>query len=155
MMILDNNATAMTGFQPHPGSPVDAMGYPASPISIENLCASLGVQTIIQDPFDLDATAFLIYDMLQQKGTKVLILRQECSLFRARTKPRRFKVWIDPELCIGEECGCNRLCTRAFRCPALLWERDRNKSSIDEALCVGCGVCAQICPRHAIVREEP
>ena len=154
MMVLDNSATAMTGFQPHPGSPVDAMGYPAPPISIENLCASLGVQTVIQDPFELEETSLRIHDMLRENGTKVLILRQECALFRSRTKPARHKVRIIPEQCIGEECGCNRLCTRVFRCPALIWDRDRKKSSIDEALCVGCGVCAQICPSRAILREE-
>ncbi len=35
MILLDNSATAMTGFQPHPGSPVDAMGSPAAAVPME------------------------------------------------------------------------------------------------------------------------
>jgi indolepyruvate ferredoxin oxidoreductase alpha subunit len=154
MVILDNSATAMTGFQPHPGSPVDAMGSEAPPVVIEDLCASLGLKTVIRDPFDLEDTAMTIYDLLQGKGTNVLILRQECALVRAKKKPRRFNVVIDQAKCIGEDCGCNRLCTRVFRCPGLNWDTAAQKARIDDAICVGCGVCAQICPSHAIVIQE-
>ena len=42
LIVLDNNATAMTGFQPHPGSPVDAMEREARPIVIEHLCSVSG-----------------------------------------------------------------------------------------------------------------
>lgn len=155
MIILDNSATAMTGFQPHPGSPVEARGLAAHAVSIEGICSALGMSTVIEDPFDLDRTVMRIYEMMQTKGTKVLILRQECALARARKKPPRYRVTIDAEKCIGEDCGCNRLCTRVFRCPGLRWDADAKKSGIDDAICVGCGVCAQICPSGAIIREEP
>jgi indolepyruvate ferredoxin oxidoreductase alpha subunit len=154
LILLDNSATAMTGFQPHPGSSVNAMGGEAPPIVPEVLCRSLGIKTVIEDPFDLERTSGAIYDLLQEKGAKVLILRQECALVRSRKASKRFKVSIDPEKCIGEDCGCNRLCTRVFRCPGLNWNADANKSSIDEAVCVGCGVCADICPTRAIRKES-
>jgi len=153
MIILDNSATAMTGFQPHPGSPVNAMGFDAPPIVIEELCRSLGLEAVIKDPFNLEETATTIYDMLQQRGTKVLILRQECALVRGKKAAKRYKVSIDPAKCLGEDCGCNRLCTRVFRCPGLRWDASINKSGIDEAICSGCGVCADICPAGAIVKE--
>ena len=39
----------------------------------------------------------------------------------------------------------------------LIWEgirdRDVKKVKIDEAICTGCGVCADICPESAIIRE--
>lgn len=44
MLILDNAATAMTGFQPHPGSKVDAAGNPAYAVDIESICRSLGIR---------------------------------------------------------------------------------------------------------------
>ncbi len=154
MILLDNSATAMTGFQPHPGSPQDAMGREAPPIAPEDVCQALGIKTVIQDPFDLPATITTIYDLLQQPGAKVLVLRQECALVRAKKAPQRFRVRIDPEKCIGEACGCNRLCTRVFRCPGLMWSSESGKARIDEAICVGCGVCAEICPTHAIMREQ-
>ncbi len=154
MIILDNSATAMTGFQPHPGSSVNAMGFDAPPVVIEELCQSLGLEAVIKDPFNLEETATTIYDMLQQAGVKVLILRQECALVRGKKASKRYKVRIDPTKCLGEDCGCNRLCTRVFRCPGLRWDANINKSGIDEAICSGCGVCADICPAGAVVRER-
>ena len=154
MIILDNSATAMTGFQPHPGSPVNAMGFDAPPVVIEDLCGSLGPEVVIKDPFNLEETATTIYDMLQQSGAKVLILRQECALVRGKKASKRYKVSIDPAKCLGEDCGCNRLCTRVFRCPGLRWDAVANKSGIDEAICSGCGVCADICPAGAVVKEQ-
>jgi indolepyruvate ferredoxin oxidoreductase alpha subunit len=153
LIILDNSATAMTGFQPHPGSTVDAMGHEVPPIVLEDLCRSLGVKTLVEDPFNLDKAAMTIYELLQEKGTKVLILRQECALVRAKKTTKRYKVTIDPNKCLGDECGCGRLCTRVFRCPGLNWDPSLGKSKIDEAVCAGCGVCADICPAEAIIKE--
>ncbi|MFH1117029.1 MAG: thiamine pyrophosphate-dependent enzyme [Pseudomonadota bacterium] len=154
MIVLDNSATAMTGFQPHPGSPVNAMGSPAPPVVIEDLCTALGLKTVIRDPFHLEDTAVTIYELLQETGTKVLILRQMCALVRAKKGPRSYTVTVDQDKCMGEECGCGRFCTRVFRCPGLNWDVSLKKARIDEAVCTGCGVCADICPAHAIVRER-
>lgn len=151
MIILDNSATAMTGFQPHPGSPFDAMGSPASPVVLDDLCRSLGIQTLVRDPFDLEEACNTIYELLQQQGANVLILRQECALVKAKKHASKKKVEIDQDRCMGESCGCNRLCTRVFRCPGLNWDPTRGKALVDEAICAGCGVCAQICPSGAIV----
>jgi len=52
---------------------------------------------------------------------------------------------VDQGRCLGETCGCNRLCTRVFKCPGLRWDSATGKAGIDEAICTGCGVCAEIC----------
>ncbi|MEW6351894.1 MAG: thiamine pyrophosphate-dependent enzyme [Thermodesulfobacteriota bacterium] len=153
MIILDNNATAMTGFQPHPGSSFDAMGSEAPPLAIEDICSSLGIKTLVRDPFRLEEAALTIHELLQEQGPKVLILRQECALVHGKKGHRRPKMTIDPAKCIGEECGCNRLCTRVLRCPGLNWDGLTAKARIDEAICVGCGVCADLCPSGAIKKE--
>jgi len=35
----------------------------------------------------------------------------------------------------------------------LKWNRETGKSEIDDMLCVGCGVCTDICPQGAIIKE--
>jgi indolepyruvate ferredoxin oxidoreductase, alpha subunit len=154
MIILDNSATAMTGFQPHPGTPTDAMGSEAPAIAPEDITRALGVKTLIKDPFELEGAATTIFELLQEHGTKVLILRRICALVKAKKEAKSYDVAVNPEMCIGDECGCNRLCTRVFRCPGLNWDSDVGKAKVDEAICAGCGVCADICPQQAIVREE-
>jgi len=61
---------------------------------------------------------------------------------------------VDDTLCLGESCGCGRFCTRVFRCPGLIWNKEKGKAEIDQVICVGCGVCADICPKSAIARKE-
>ncbi len=89
----------------------------------------------------------------EERGVKVLILKRECALVSGRKQKRFFKIEIDQERCLGERCGCNRLCTRIFKCPGLIWDQARGKAQIDEAICNGCGVCAGICPAIAIRKE--
>ena len=155
LAILDNSTTAMTGFQPHPGTGMTATGDPGKKVSIEALCQSLGVPVEVCDPFDLTATiATLLTMMRDEEHAKVVILRRECELVRGRRdKEKPYKMYLDPTRCIGEECGCDRLCTRVFSCPGLVWDRDGGKAMIDDAVCTGCGLCADVCPQGAILRE--
>jgi indolepyruvate ferredoxin oxidoreductase alpha subunit len=154
MLILDNSATAMTGFQPHPGTGRTAMGAEASVVDIEALCKALGARVQVKNPFDVQETTETIYELLQDRdGIKVLILKQECALVRVKRQKALYKVRVNQERCIGEECGCNRRCTRIFKCPGLVWDSVTGKAKIDEAICTGCGVCADICPQSAILKE--
>jgi len=155
LVILDNSATAMTGFQPHPGTGTTAMEKPTEPVDIEALCGSLDVLVEVADPYDLTTTSETLYRLLQLKGkTKVLIMRRKCALIQGREGGYPFKIKIDEDRCIGEECGCNRYCTRIFRCPGLIWDEEKGKAMVDEVVCVGCGICADICPQGAIERQE-
>lgn len=154
LIVLDNSATAMTGFQPHPGIAFDAVGNAARPVAIEDLCLSLGLKTVVRNPFDLEATAAAVYNLLQEQSGRVLILRQECALVRGKKTSHLHKITLNASRCIGEDCGCGRLCTRVFRCPGLRWDAATQKTEIDDAICTGCGVCADICPAGAIIKES-
>ncbi len=155
VVILDNSGTGMTGFQPHPGLPRDAAGREAPAIDIERVCRAIAARVEVCDPFDLQATEERLLDLLQDRGgVKVLILRQICALSPEKKSKKLFEMSLDEEVCLGENCGCNRLCTRIFRCPGLIWDAQRKVAVIDEVICTGCGVCASICPSGAIQKKE-
>lgn len=156
LIVLDNNGTAMTGFQAHPGTGMTAMGEPAKAVSIEALCRAIGTRVEICDPFDLKNTTATLLDLIndEEGGARVLIMQRECELIRARREIPPYKVYVDSNKCIGEACGCDRYCNMAFTCQALLWDEEAGKAEIDEVICSGCGLCADICPKGAIVREK-
>ena len=152
-VILDNDATAMTGFQAHPGVGYNAMGEDAPRIDVVKLCQSLGVEVAVADPFDLRATTKKIRELIaQKKGVRILILRRTCELVRMkRDKDKPFSLMVNQEKCKGSECG---ICYGTFRCPAFVMDEKTGKSSIRQDACPGCGVCVAICPFKAIEKQE-
>ena len=60
---------------------------------------------------------------------------------RKMLKPRAFHV--------SDKCKNHRLCIGTFTCPAFSIQGDF--PVIDPDTCVGCAVCAQICPENAIL----
>ena len=151
-VVLDNSATAMTGFQPHPGIGITAMGQAAEAVSIQKVAEAIGCQVTVADPFDILGTTEIVYQLLKQPGLKVLILKQECATLVVR-KREKARVWVDQDLCRGDECGCGRFCSRIWGCPGNIWDYEAGKAKIDEVVCVGCGVCATLCPAGAIKME--
>jgi indolepyruvate ferredoxin oxidoreductase alpha subunit len=153
LLILDNSATAMTGFQPHPGTGTTATGKATEPVRVEDLCRSLGVHVEVGDPYDMKKTSQTIYALMKMTGPRVLILKRKCALVQGREGGFPYEMRVDEAQCLGESCGCGRYCTRVFRCPGLIWEKEKQKARIDEVICVGCGICGDICPQGAIIRE--
>jgi indolepyruvate ferredoxin oxidoreductase alpha subunit len=155
MVILDNGATAMTGFQPHPSVGFNAMGESTTPVDIEAVCRALGAKVRVADPFDMENTQRILLEILDDPvGAKVLILRRRCALLSLKEEGPPYNMSVEQELCLGESCGCNRLCTRLFKCPGLIWDPVSLKARIDDVICAGCGLCAQICPAGAIKAER-
>jgi indolepyruvate ferredoxin oxidoreductase alpha subunit len=155
LVVLDNSGTAMTGFQPHPGLTVNAMGENVPKLDIAEICKAIGARVEVRDPFNLDDTRNTLNELMEHKeGLKVLILRQICALSPEKKAKKKYEVTIDAEVCRGETCGCNKVCTRIFRCPGLAWDKEKKTTRIDEVICAGCGVCADICPAGAIKRKE-
>jgi indolepyruvate ferredoxin oxidoreductase alpha subunit len=154
LLLLDNSATAMTGFQPHPGTGSTATGEAAPIIDLKGICEAFGAYVEVVDPFDTEETIKTMLRMIRmERGVKVLVLKRECALVSGKRQKKLFQVEVDQGRCLGEACGCNRLCTRIFKCPGLIWEQSKGKARIDEAICNGCGVCAGICPASAIHKE--
>ncbi|MCP4752146.1 MAG: indolepyruvate ferredoxin oxidoreductase [Proteobacteria bacterium] len=155
LVVYDNSTTAMTGFQPNPGNGITAMGEPGRLVPIEDICRALGIRVEICDPFELEKTTEILLDILRDEnhGPRVVIMRHECELQRARREKPAFEMAVNPEKCLGESCGCDRLCTRIFRCSGLRWNAESGRSEIDEMLCCGCGLCTDVCPQGAIEKK--
>ncbi|MEM2509239.1 MAG: thiamine pyrophosphate-dependent enzyme [Candidatus Methanomethylicia archaeon] len=148
--ILDNSTTAMTGFQPHPGSGVNALGDEAPYISIENIVKAIGFRNIsIIDPFNVEEATEAVYKAITSGENNILIFRRKCMMLTVREMMEKGlkinKYTIDHDKCRSKR-SC-KLCLE-FNCPAI-YSMD-GVTDIDQTLCNGCGVCAQICPFQAI-----
>ncbi len=152
-IILDNSITAMTGFQPHAGTGRMATQEPTTVVSAEELCRTLGCRVEVVDAFDTKtSTAKLLELMKDEGGVKVLILRHACELQRMREERKHpYTVWVETEKCKGEKCN---FCYRILQCPGIGYDQLTGKAKILEALCAECGLCADLCPSKAIVKEE-
>jgi len=152
-VILDNSITAMTGFQPHAGSGRTATQDPTAIVSAEDLCRTLGCRVEVVDAFDTrGVTSKLVELMKDDDGVKVLILRRKCELLRMRQeKTYPYNVWVDVEKCKGDKCG---FCYSILQCPGVSYDEETGKAKIQPALCAYCGLCADLCPHKAIVKEE-
>ncbi|MBF0476753.1 MAG: indolepyruvate ferredoxin oxidoreductase subunit alpha [Deltaproteobacteria bacterium] len=154
LLILDNSATAMTGFQPHPGTGMAAMGNPAGRVDPEVLCRALDLPVTVCDPYDLPGTTKILYEAVKRgREAQVIIMKRKCALVQNREGGFPYRLEVDQDKCRGLNCGCSRYCTRIFRCPGLIWDSSTKTARIDEAICVGCGVCADVCSHSAIIRR--
>jgi indolepyruvate ferredoxin oxidoreductase alpha subunit len=150
-VVLDNSATAMTGFQPHPGTGRTAMGEEAPALSIEDMCSGMGIPVEVVDPFEVPEATRLLHRMLDREELQVLVFRRKCAVLQTREEGLPAKaIFVDTEKCIGEQCGCNRFCSTAFGCPALIWDEVQKRAAIDEVICSRCGLCSKLCPEGAI-----
>ncbi|MFW9984090.1 MAG: thiamine pyrophosphate-dependent enzyme [Candidatus Odinarchaeota archaeon] len=154
--VLDNNATAMTGFQPHPGTGLTATGDVASTVPIERVLQGIGFQSVsVVDPFKIKESIDTVYKALTSEESQAIVFRRECALITNRQRRQRqepipvFKV--DTDKCFGEKC---KICSVEFNCPACVWDNESNKARIEVTLCNGCGVCVDICPHNAIYQVE-
>ena len=145
LVILENDITAMTGHQPHPGVDMERFGLGGfGRVNIEALVRALGVEHVsIIKPFKVQKSIRTIKEALEHKGVSVIISQEPCALYAKSIKllkPRAFTV--------TDRCVDHRDCIDSIACPSFYLEDGRVK--IDADTCVGCAVCAQICPEHAI-----
>jgi indolepyruvate ferredoxin oxidoreductase alpha subunit len=145
VVIAYNSTTAMTGFQPHPGSP-NNLNDRINPMDPGAVAMAMGAKVFRCNPYHVDETAQIITEATAAKGVKVVIAEALCYLKFGREgkisyTPRQVR--IDTDLCNG--CG---ICVRTFGCPAITIVD--GKAAIEESACNGCGVCVYVCKRGAM-----
>ena len=145
VIIVDNSITGMTGHQHNPTTGYNIKGEPAGKIDLEALCRALGINRVrVVDPYDLKETEKAIMEELNADEPSVIISRRPCALLKYVKHEAPLKVDED-------KCRSCKACMK-IGCPAISMKN--GKARIDETLCVGCGVCKQLCAFSAIGGEE-
>lgn len=155
-VILDNRITGMTGHQENPGSGFTLSGDPTTIIDIETLVKACGVKNVkVVNPNNLQEVKEALDWAVSLDEYAVIITRYPCVLKKFSQadldefkNPFSCKYEVNDDICVG----CKK-CTKAG-CPAISFNKESKKANIDKSQCVGCGVCLQVCPKEAIVKEE-
>ena len=142
VIILDNSITGMTGHQQNPTTGYNIKGEVAAKVDLEALCRALGINRVrVVDPYDLDACLKAVSEELAAEEPSVIISRRPCVLLKS--------VKHAPALTVNKDkCKSCKRCM-GLGCPAISLKD--GVASIDATLCVGCGVCKQLCAFDAIV----
>jgi len=150
-IIMDNRVTGMTGHQENPGTGRTLQGERTTAVEIEPLVRALGVKHVKTVPaYHVEQIEAALKEYMALDEPSVLITLEECALL-----PEARKRWVPLEV-LSDQCNGCTLCFR-IGCPAILKSEEldektqRPKALIDATLCTGCEVCAQICPRDAIL----
>jgi indolepyruvate ferredoxin oxidoreductase alpha subunit len=152
IIILDNRVTAMTGGQEHPGTGYTLMGEETKQADIPAIVKALGIDHVEHlDTDNYDKALATIKDATSRSGPSVLITSGPCRLFPKKLPGKSY--YVDHDTCVG--CGT---CLR-IGCPALYASEETtpkglHKSAIDSTVCVGCDLCAQLCPTKSIMAPE-
>ncbi len=154
VVILDNSTTAMTGGQPTPQVGYQADGNKGKQVFIEDLVKASGVKFLKKcDPYKIKEFKTILKEADKfcrsaKGGVAVIISKHPCMMYKdERAKQEKLNVFV------SEECiGC-KICIKGFECPALVFDETDNKVFIDNTLCIGCGVCLDVCPTGAILTK--
>jgi indolepyruvate ferredoxin oxidoreductase, alpha subunit len=144
MVVLDNSATSMTGFQPNPSAP--ANNEPG--IKIEEVVKACGIKQLeVVNCFDLKATSEAMERAIRYDGPSVVVARGICAILGARNKKQAGQKTV-PYAINQTTCTKCKLCINQLGCPAIVIEN--SNVTIDASQCDGCGLCAQVCPTKSI-----
>lgn len=137
VIILDNSITGMTGHQQNPTTGYNIKGDPAGKIDLESLCKAMGFNRVrVVDPYDLKACDQAVKEELAANEPSVIISRRPCALLKY--VKHNAPLAVNKDKCIGCK-SCMKI-----GCPAISIKE--GKAWVDNTLCVGCGVCEQLCP---------
>jgi indolepyruvate ferredoxin oxidoreductase alpha subunit len=150
LVIMDNGTTAMTGHQIHPGVDTTPMGLNLPQVIVEDVVRGCGVKDVhVVKPFNIKKTIESLKASLEYDGISVVVSKEFCPLFaKGIGKARKAK----PFTINQQKCKNHRDCINKLACPAMYLEGDTVQ--INKNLCIGCSVCAQICPENAIVPSK-
>lgn len=145
VLVLDNAITGMTGHQQNPTTGLTLQQQPTVAVKIEDVCRASGIQRVrVVDPQDMQAVETALREELAVDEPSVIIVRRPCMLLKY-VKPNP-PLRVDPDKCKGCK-SCMKI-----GCPAISFAD--KKASVDATICVGCGLCEQMCKFDAFEKKE-
>lgn len=147
VIVLDNHITAMTGGQDHPGTGRSLRGEAAPRVDYAALCRAIGIDWVrVVDPYDVGRLLQTLREATAHHGVSVVIASRPCVLDPVKIKGAPVAVRADG--CIACQSCMN------LGCPSITWSGElfegRHKVKIDATTCIGCTLCAQVCPSDCI-----
>jgi indolepyruvate ferredoxin oxidoreductase alpha subunit len=147
LCILDNRVTAMTGHQQNPGVGLTLKGEKTVAVDLRELCVACGVRpenVRTADSYDMKDLEAALRDAYSAKEIFVIIATQPCALIKDVMRSRSgMYCEVDENRCV--KC---KICMKVG-CPAISFS---GSIEIERPMCNGCAICAQVCPKDAIVR---
>lgn len=144
VIILDNSITGMTGHQDNPTTGYTIKGEETKQVNLITLCKAIGVEhVVVCDPFDVKAFEKVVKEEVEREEPSVIIAQRPCALLKSVT--------YTGHCVISDKCKNCKMCMK-LGCPAITVKD--NKVIIDHTQCNGCGLCINVCPFDAIVKEE-
>ena len=144
VIILDNSITGMTGHQENPTTGKTIRGEATKQVDLMMLCKAVGIDHVrVCDPFDLKAFEAVVKEEVERDEPSVIIAQRPCALLKS--------VKYTGHCTITDKCKKCKLCMK-LGCPAI--SADENGVKIDLTQCNGCGLCVNVCPFDAIVKED-
>jgi len=141
VIIVDNSITGMTGHQQNPTTGFNLKGDPCAKIDLETLCRAVGINRVrVIDPYNLAECDAVIKEELAANEPSVIISRRPCALLKY--VKHKAPLTVDADKCVGCK-ACMKI-----GCPAI--SIVDGKARVDNTLCVGCGVCEQLCKVGAL-----
>mgnify|MGYP002853302956 CR=1 FL=1 len=141
IIVLDNSITGMTGHQQNPTTGKNLYGEPSGRVNLEMLAKAMGINRVrVVDPYNIAECENAVREELEIEEPSLIISRRPCALLK--------EVKHNPPIKVdAEKCRSCKMCMK-IGCPAISMKN--NKASIDTTLCVGCGVCSQMCKFGAL-----
>lgn len=144
VIILDNSITGMTGHQDNPTTGYTIRGEETKQVNLITLCRGIGIENVVvADPFDLKEFERVVKEEVERDEPSVIIAQRPCALLK--------KVKYEGHCKITDKCKKCKMCMK-IGCPAISWKD--GKMNIDTTQCNGCGLCVNLCPFEAIVKED-
>ena len=160
-VVLDNRITGMTGGQEHPGTGSNIYGQPAHEMDIEAVCRALGAKNVaVINPNNLEEVRKALDDAYAKDEASVIITRWPCVLKPMGEKDYEefgHDVFKTKYTVIDEKCTGCKMCMRVG-CPSISMQECEGANKLNllakiDPTCVGCDVCAQVCPTKAIAQK--